>query len=259
MLFVSRGQALLIRGVLPAKDFTAYVCSQLVGALIAAICAVPLPFTIGHPAVAGLEFHQGIAALIAEIVLTFALCHVVIHTATTTYADGKAYYGLAIGFTVVSGAISVGGVSGGAFNPAVSVLTIFGGNFLSLWVYWLGPLIGGACAGMLFRVTHPHEVDGSSAATGPAAAYATLTNKPASSDFVIEFVGTFLLSFTVATAAGRGAPLAALSIGSMLMVVVYAGGPRSKPPSHCQQLSLSLSGSCAPSLASFFVSAPTVH
>ena len=70
-------------------------------------------------------------------------------------------------------------------------------------------------AGMLFRLTHPHEVDGSSAAKGPAQAYASLTQKPFYSDMLIEFVGTFLLSFTVACAAGQGAPLAALSIGSI--------------------------------------------
>ena len=79
-----------------------------------------------------------------------ALCHTVLHTATTSFAAGKSHYGLAIGFVVVSGAISVGGVSGGAFNPAVSMLTLWattlGGSLdtgkamFSLWI-WVGPLV----------------------------------------------------------------------------------------------------------------------
>ena len=36
--------------------------------------------------------------------------------------------------------------------------------------------------------------------------------------FVAEFIGTALLAFTVATAAGQGAALAAIGIGSTLMV-----------------------------------------
>ena len=40
-----------------------------------------------------------------------------------TLQAGNSYFGLAIGFTVVSGAVSVGGVSGGAFNPAVGMLS----------------------------------------------------------------------------------------------------------------------------------------
>ena len=41
-------------------------------------------------------------ALAAETVLTFALCHVVLHTATAAAVKGNSYYGLAIGFTVAS-------------------------------------------------------------------------------------------------------------------------------------------------------------
>jgi len=171
--------------------------------------------TIGHPMVAA-GTGKG-AAVLAETVVTFALAHTVLSTATTSFSKGKSYYGLAIGFTVLSGAISVGGVSGGAFNPAVAMTTILTQHAGQVWVFLLGPLLGGALAGGLFRLTHPAEV-----VKDP------LPPKPVYTDFVIEFVGTFLLSFTVGCAARNGGSvLTPLSIGSMLMSQVYAGGPTS--------------------------------
>ena len=218
--------ALLVRGALPAFDFGCYVAAQLLGAATFGALVWPVALDtgafggiIGHPAKGAAASWVG--ALIAETVITFALCHVVLHTATTTFADGKSYYGLAIGFTVVSGAISVGGVSGGAFNPAVSMLTVIAGktgSYSSIWLYWVGPLLGGALAGGLFRVTHPSEVDGTAQSGGG-------NTKPLLTDYIIEFVGTFLLAFTVGCAGG--AALGAVSIGAMLMVNVYAGGPTS--------------------------------
>jgi aquaporin Z len=59
---------------------------------------------------------------------------------------------LAIGFTVVAGAIAVGGISGGAFNPAVAVggavMHIFA--WPTLWVYLAAQVVGGAAAGGAF-------------------------------------------------------------------------------------------------------------
>lgn len=56
-------------------------------------------------------------------------------------------------------AYALGGVSGGAFNPAVAV----GITFMHLakvsngWVYLLGNLAGGALAAMVFKFTHPDD------------------------------------------------------------------------------------------------------
>ena len=81
---------------------------------------------IGYPARA--DDSKWYGALVAEIVITFALVHTILHVATsqaqvcTTLVpqlkqrcdvQANNYFGLAIGFTVVSGAISVGPVSGG--------------------------------------------------------------------------------------------------------------------------------------------------
>ena len=47
---------------------------------------------------------------------------------------------------------------------------------------------------------------------------------PLSRKLVVEFIGTFFLVFTVGMAVGRAGPLAPLAIGSVLMVMVFAGG-----------------------------------
>ena len=54
-----------------------------------------------------------------------------------------------------------GGVSGGAFNPAVGVgpalvhAALGGGSLASIWIYLVGPLVGGAAAAGVFAIQHP--------------------------------------------------------------------------------------------------------
>src|SRR5690606_4624419 len=83
----------------------------------------------------------------------FALAYVVLNVATARGTEGNSNYGLAIGFTVLIGAYAVGGVSGGAFNPAVAVglvsMGIVGAG--SLWIYLAADLLGGAAAALLFN------------------------------------------------------------------------------------------------------------
>lgn len=43
--------------------------------------------------------------------------------------------------------------------------------------------------------------------------------------YVVEFIGTFFLLFTIINAVASAGALAPLAIGAMLMVMVYAGGP----------------------------------
>jgi aquaporin Z len=70
--------------------------------------------------------------------------------------QGNSYYGLAIGFTIVVAAFAGGGISGGAFNPAVGIgptivhAAMGGGSVSALWLYIAGPVAGGALAAMVF-------------------------------------------------------------------------------------------------------------
>ena len=82
----------------------------------------------------------------------------VLNAATSDKTTGNSFYGLAIGFTVVVAAFAGGGVSGGAFNPAVGLgptivhALMGGGSFSSVWLYLVGPFVGGALAAFVFKV-----------------------------------------------------------------------------------------------------------
>ena len=99
-------------------------------------------------------------AVITELTYTFALASVVLHVATTKAQEGNSFFGLAIGFTVAAAAVAAGGVSGGAFNPAVgTALPAVHGHGKDIWIYWVGPLVGAAIAGLLFRATNDEDED----------------------------------------------------------------------------------------------------
>lgn len=95
-------------------------------------------------------------AILLEILFTFALCSVVLHTAVSKRNTPNQFYGLAIGGTVLVGAYSVGSISGGAFNPAVGVgpalvVMITGPISVSnLILYLLGPSIGAVLASLVY-------------------------------------------------------------------------------------------------------------
>ncbi len=97
--------------------------------------------------------------LLAEFLFTFALCYVVLNTATAKGTEGNSFYGLAIGFTVLIGAYSVGPITGGAFNPAVavgvSVMKL--ASWANLWIYLVGNFAGGAVAALAFRFLNPDD------------------------------------------------------------------------------------------------------
>jgi len=102
-------------------------------------------------------------AFVVEFFYTFALVSVMLNTATTKSQSSNSFFGLAIGFTVLSGAYSVGSISGGAFNPAVGTgptiihAALGHTTFKYIWIYWLGPCIGAVLAAVIFRVTNPRE------------------------------------------------------------------------------------------------------
>ena len=97
--------------------------------------------------------------LIVEFLFTFALAWVVLNVATARGTEGNSFYGLAIGFTVVAGAFAVGGISGGAFNPAVAVGAMVTGLFdwSNIWIYLLAEFAGGAAAAYAFVYVLPAE------------------------------------------------------------------------------------------------------
>ena len=83
----------------------------------------------------------------------------VLNVATSKATAGNSYYGLAIGMTVVAGAFAGGGISGGAYNPAVAVgITVMGlSAAANIWIYLVGCFAGGAVAALVYKFTNPDE------------------------------------------------------------------------------------------------------
>jgi aquaporin Z len=144
-----------IRGRCAAADVVPYWLAQIAGALVASYAAI---YLVGPPKGAPMTPAMG-PAFFAEFFFTFALVYVVLNVATAKGTAGNSFYGLAIGMTVMAGAFAVGGVSGGAFNPAVAI----GGGVMglvamsSIWIHITANLIGGAVAAMVFRTINPQD------------------------------------------------------------------------------------------------------
>jgi len=84
------------------------------------------------------------------------MVYVVLQTATTKSTSGNSYYGLAIGFTVLACAYGLGGVSGGAFNPAVATGVITAGmsSMSNIAGFLIGQLLAGAAAAFVFKFVY---------------------------------------------------------------------------------------------------------
>ncbi len=110
--------AAALSGSLSGNLLIPYIISQVLGSILASIvimtfCELPAITTCPYSL---------LQVFVGEVIFTFALCYVVLLTATTNETKGNSYYGLAIGSTVAVGAFVAGGViCYGAFNPAVAI------------------------------------------------------------------------------------------------------------------------------------------
>ncbi|HEX6403155.1 MAG TPA: aquaporin [Pseudonocardiaceae bacterium] len=150
--------AALVRGRIGPADAVAYWVSQIVGGVL----GMALARWVVHPAqvsTLALSGHLLGAAFVAELVFTFALCYVVLNVATSKDHPNNSFYGLAIGFTILVGAIAVGAISGGVFNPAVAISGAAIGLFAwpTLWIYIVAQLVAGIAAGLAFLALNPDD------------------------------------------------------------------------------------------------------
>ena len=136
-----------------------YAGVQLAGATLAAVVlkyvlpSVVKGIHLGAPSVS-VTIDAGKAVAI-EAVITFFLVLVVFATAVDPTGAYDKVAGLAIGLTVAFGVMMAGGLTGGAMNPARA----FGPELVSdhwndWWVWWVGPLAGGALAAVVYEVLY---------------------------------------------------------------------------------------------------------
>jgi len=144
-----------LRGRCPAKDVVPYWLAQWLAAVVASLV---LNYLKGEAQAKPLVLKVG-PALLAEFLFTFALVYVVLNSATAKLNAGNSFYGLAIGFTVMSGAFAVGSISSAAFNPAVALgISIMGlSAWSNIWIYLLANFAAGFAAAAIFKLLNPAD------------------------------------------------------------------------------------------------------
>jgi MIP family channel proteins len=99
------------------------------------------------PAIRGSEA----VALVLEMVITFFLMfsyYAVLYTGKVPPGAS----GVLIGMTLVADILVAGPLTGAAANPARALgPAVASGNFGSLWLYWVGPIIGALIAGFIYE------------------------------------------------------------------------------------------------------------
>ena len=144
--------AVWLRGACEKSDVVPYISVQALAGVLAAI--VSQEILLAEPSVTAIDM-DATNALAAEFLYTFALVYVILNVATSDATQGNGYYGAAISFVVLAGALTVGGISGGSFNPAVSgALLVSGAIELSdLWIHLVPQFLAGVLAVQAFRAS----------------------------------------------------------------------------------------------------------
>jgi aquaporin TIP len=138
-----------------------YVIAQLAGAVLGA-----LALRAFFPEEANLDsgvpvLHETIDAgqgVAIEAILTFFLVWVIFATAVDSGGAFKSIAGLAIGLTITFDILAAGPLTGAAMNPARAFGPELVQNIWSdWWVYWVGPFLGGALAGLAYEHLYLRE------------------------------------------------------------------------------------------------------
>lgn len=147
--------AIWLRGACEKDDVAPYIAVQIIAGALAALASENI--LSAKTSVTALEMDTT-QALGAEFLYTFALVFVILNVATSEAAEGNGYYGAAIAFVVLAGALTVGGIpggSGGSFNPAVTGALFVSGvvDVADLWIHLVPQFIAGLLAVQAFKAT----------------------------------------------------------------------------------------------------------
>ncbi len=147
------------------KDLFPYIIAQVLGAIVAAavlyvIASGKAGFEIGGFASNGYGEHSPggysmLAALVAEVVLTFMFLFIILGATDERAPKGFAPIAIGLALTLIH-LISIP-VTNTSVNPARSTgPALFAGGWAlsQLWLFWVAPIVGGILAGFIYpRVT----------------------------------------------------------------------------------------------------------
>jgi MIP family channel proteins len=156
---------LLLGRKMSARDVLPYIVAEFIGATLAGVLLMA-----SSPSSAGAAAHWGAPALssaisvvqgtLFELVMTFLLVLAVYGTIVDPRAPKIAGFG--VGLVVVADVLVGGPFTGAAMNPARAMGPMIASlSFPSYWyIYWIGPIIGAAIAGLVYsRIIENRQMD----------------------------------------------------------------------------------------------------
>jgi aquaporin Z len=146
---------LLVARRTDVRTAVAYIVTQVLAAIVAAAVlkalyppAVLRATNLGTPHLAAsISLTQGIAV---EAIMAFFLVSAVF--GTCVHPEAPRVGGFGIGLTLAADILMGGGLTGAAVNPARAFgPALVAGDLVAQVVYWIGPILGGVAAGLLWE------------------------------------------------------------------------------------------------------------
>ena len=150
--------AMLISKRMSTRDFVGYLVAQFLGGIVGALLLWAILGSNEALGQNGLYEGKIFVSLIVEVLLTFVFVLAIL--GVTSKAENNSVAGLVIGLALVL--VHIFGIhfTGTSVNPARSFgpALFAGGDALScVWVFFVGPLVGGALAAVVYRFLDPES------------------------------------------------------------------------------------------------------
>lgn len=166
--------AMLVAKKMNAKEFVVYTLAQLIGGflgglLIFGVAKMANLHLLGdasnyviNNAIEGVTAGTIIGSLLVEIVLTFLFIYVILNITDSKNEGVGKKAGLIIGLTLTLVHLVGIPLTGTSVNPARSFATALnalmfnqtGEALAQVWIFFVGPLLGGVIAAMVFKLMH---------------------------------------------------------------------------------------------------------
>jgi aquaporin Z len=150
--------AAYLRGKLNSGDLLPYIVSQFLGGTLAAMLAGFLLSAMGVVEVPTKDL-EIVPSLIAELLGTLLYVYVFLNLTAARKTTGNAFYGITLGFTFMASVYTFGGISVGAFNPAIALGITMANltSWSSIWIFILANFAGGVLAAFLSQYVNGPE------------------------------------------------------------------------------------------------------
>ena len=154
-----------LSGRMSAKDAAYYVVFQCLGGILGAAILYLLTSTAGLVGTGANDLQAcgestiaPLGGLLAEVFFTFVFVLVVLGATAKTNGATNNFAGLAIGLSLVLVHLACIRYTGTSVNPALSIgPALFQGStaLTNLWIFIIGPLVGGALAAGVWKIIDP--------------------------------------------------------------------------------------------------------